>query len=57
MVRRMAPVKGLSDSHSCHGARVTRVNFVACVPADAGHLVRQVMTIACVVAFFRRCPR
>ena len=35
MVRRMAPVKGLSDSQGCHGA--------------AG--------LACVVTFFRRCPR
>lgn len=40
MVRRMAPVKGLSDSHGCHGVRVTRVNIVACVPADEGPLCR-----------------
>lgn len=58
MVRRMAPVKGLSNSHGPHGAAgYARVNFVACVPVDAGPLVGPVKTIACVVAFFRRCPR
>jgi len=39
MVRRMAPVKGLTDSHGCHGAAgYARVNFVAWVPADVGPL-------------------